>query len=212
MSEISLKNIQKSFGSKTILKNFSLEVKKNDYVALVGPSGSGKTTLLNIIGLLEKPDSGIVMIGGVENPRFDQKSGRKILREQISYMFQNYGLVERMTVIENLRIVTRFLGLQSKDEKVKISETLSRVGLEGMESAKIYQLSGGEQQRVAVAKIMLKPCNIILADEPTGSLDAKNRDHILRLLSELHREGKTIVIVTHDPVVEKCANTRIKLS
>ncbi|MDD4096148.1 MAG: ABC transporter ATP-binding protein [Oscillospiraceae bacterium] len=211
MSCVVLKDISKSFGPKTVFSHFNLTVSEGEFVALVGPSGCGKTTLLNMIGLLEKPESGDIVISGVKNPRLASKEGRQLLRTQISYMFQNYGLVERMSVSDNLRIATRFLKLRKKEERQKIEEVLDRVGLEGYEKTKIFQLSGGEQQRVAVAKIMLKPSRLILADEPTGSLDPKNRDHIMSLLKQFNQEGKTVIVVTHDPEVVKCAQRSEKL-
>lgn len=211
MSKVVLTNVCKAFGPKTVFRSFNLTVEDGEFVALVGSSGCGKTTLLNMIGLLEKPDSGDVIINEVVNPSLDRQDGRRILRTQISYMFQNYGLVERMSVLDNLRIATRFLKLSRKEENQKIEESLDRVGLSGFEKEKAYRLSGGEQQRVAVAKIMLKPSSLILADEPTGSLDPENRDHILKLLKQFNQEGKTVIIVTHDPEVEICAQRSVKL-
>lgn len=211
MSCVVLKDISKSFGPKIVFSHFDLTVSEGEFVALVGPSGCGKTTLLNMIGLLEKPGSGDIFISGVKNPRLESNEGRHLLRTQISYMFQNYGLVEHLSVSDNLRIATRFLNLSKKEERQKIAAVLDRVGLAGYEKTKIFQLSGGEQQRIAVAKIMLKPSRLILADEPTGSLDSENRDHIMRLLKHFNQEGKTVIVVTHDPEVEKCAQRSVKL-
>lgn len=211
MAVISLKNICKSFGNKVIFDNFNLNVEEGEFLCITGVSGKGKTTLLNIIGLLEKPDSGSINIMGYDNPEIDSKSGIKLLRSNISYLFQNYGLVDNETVEYNLKIATRFLKLSKNDEKNKIEEALNTVGLSGYEKNKIFQLSGGEQQRVAMARILIKPTSIVLADEPTGSLDSDNRDLIMELLTKVNEQGKTVIIVTHDKEVVKCAKRVIEL-
>lgn len=211
MAVISLKNICKSFGNKVIFDNFNLNVEEGEFLCITGVSGKGKTTLLNIIGLLEKPDSGSINIMGYDNPEIDSKSGIKLLRSNISYLFQNYGLVDNETVEYNLKIATRFLKLSKNDEKKKIEEALNTVGLSGYEKNKIFQLSGGEQQRVAMARILIKPTSIVLADEPTGSLDSDNRDLIMELLTKVNEQGKTVIIVTHDKEVVKCAKSVIEL-
>ncbi len=211
MAVISLKNICKSFGNKVIFDNFNLNVEEGEFLCITGVSGKGKTTLLNIIGLLEKPDSGSINIMGYNNPEIDSKSGIKLLRSNISYLFQNYGLVDNETVEYNLKIATRFLKLSKNDEKKKIEEALNTVGLSGYEKNKIFQLSGGEQQRVAMARILIKPTSIVLADEPTGSLDSDNRDLIMELLTKVNEQGKTVIIVTHDKEVVKCAKRVIEL-
>lgn len=211
MDTISLKNITKKFGNKVIFKNFNLNIKKGDFVSIMGPSGIGKSTLLNMIGLLESKDSGDIKILDYLNPKFNSKEGVSLLRKEISYLFQNYGLVENKTVNYNLKMATHFLKLSKNEENKKIKDALSKVGLENIENEKVYSLSGGEQQRVALAKIILKPSSIILADEPTGSLDEKNRDIVLKILKNLNKYGKTIVVVTHDPIVGEVATTKIKL-
>ncbi|HHZ06366.1 MAG TPA: putative bacteriocin export ABC transporter [Clostridiales bacterium] len=211
MSIVTLSNINKSFGDHVIFKNFNLEIKENDFVSIMGNSGTGKTTLLNIIGLLEKPDSGTVEIAGIKNATFDGAKGLQLRRNTISYLFQNYGLVDSETVNYNLKIATKFLKYSKAEERSKIEDTLQTVGLGGFINKKVYQLSGGEQQRVAIAKLLLKPSKLLLADEPTGSLDATNRDAILDMLKLLNNQGKTIIVVTHDSVVNSCAKTHIKL-
>lgn len=146
-----------------------------------------------------------------KNPFFQSKEGNKLLRYHISYLFQNYGLIEDETVIKNLEVGTKYLKLSKEQKKQKINEALKSVGLENYENKKVFQLSGGEQQRVAVARIMLKPSELILADEPTGSLDVENRDVILSLLKSLNESGKTVVVVTHDKDIEKCATRCIRI-
>ncbi|HHZ06334.1 MAG TPA: putative bacteriocin export ABC transporter [Clostridiales bacterium] len=211
MSIISLNDICKKFDENIIFDNFNLEIEQGEFVSIMGKSGKGKTTLLNIIGLLEKSDSGDLKILDVKNPTFQSAKGIKLLRYHISYLFQNYGLVESGTVKYNLKMATHYLKYNKTEEEQKIDEALETVGLSGFKNKKVYKLSGGEQQRVAIAKVMLKPSEIILADEPTGSLDADNRDIILKLLIDLNKRGRTIIVVTHDPQVEKCASRQIKL-
>ena len=211
MNIITLKDICKKYDDKIIFDNFNLEIPKGDFVSIIGESGAGKSTLLNIIGLLENADSGDLIINNIKNPKLSRKSGVLLLRNNISYLFQNYGLIDNETVLENLLISLHFIHKSKKEKKIKISEALKKVGLNGYENKKIYKLSGGEQQRVALAKIILKPCDIILADEPTGSLDENNKLDVLHILQEFNEEGKTVVVVTHDSVVAKCSKRNIIL-
>lgn len=211
MSIISLKNIHKKFGDHIIFEDYNLEIEKGEFVSIMGKSGQGKTTLLNIIGLLEKPDSGDIEICGVKNPKFDSRNGMILLRKHISYLFQNYGLIDTETVAYNLGLVLKFSGYSKSEANEKISETLEKVGLRGFEKKKIYQLSGGEQQRVAIAKIFLKSSEIVLADEPTGSLDAENETAIMNMIKELNQQGHTVVVVTHSKAVMNFATRHIEL-
>ena len=211
MSTVKLEDISKKFKEKVIFDKFSLEIEAGEFVSVMGESGTGKSTLLNIIGLLEKADSGDVIIHGVKNANMYKTNGRNLLRNNIAYLFQNYGLLENETVMYNLAISSRFLKLSKADKHKKTLEALAQVGLQGFENKKIYTLSGGEQQRVALAKIILKPSDIILADEPTGSLDDKNKDSVLQILKRLNNEGRTVIVVTHDTVVSECAKRIINL-
>ena len=201
---IKLENVSKSY-SKSILKNISLEIKQGEFVAIVGESGKGKSTLLNIIGLLEKADSGKVFIDGECNIEPNSSKAAKVLRYKIKYLFQNFALIDEKNVYKNLMLSLQYVKANKKRKIQMIDSVLSKVGLEGYGNRKVFELSGGEQQRVAIARCMLKPCKIVLADEPTGSLDINNRDRVLKLLNELNKEGKTIIIVTHDKeVAESC--------
>ena len=211
MQAITLKNISKKFGDKTVLDNFSLEVMQGDYVSITGESGKGKTTILNIIGMLDTPDSGSVAILGHKNPDFSSRVAVQLRRYDVSYLFQNYGLIDTETVEENIKIALRFKHLTKEKQRKIVAETLNQVGLDGYERRKIFTLSGGEQQRVALAKIIAKSPKVILADEPTGSLDEKNRDYILKILENFNREGKTVIVVTHDSCVASCAQRHIRL-
>lgn len=208
---VELDNINKSFGTQEVIKNFSLQICKGDYISITGPSGKGKTTLLNIIGMLDKPDTGDIYIFDCKNPDFMSSKSRKIRRKHMSYLFQNYGLMDSNTVAENLSLVTKFKGVSKKKQTQDIGNALKKVGLKGYENRKVFTLSGGEQQRVALAKIILKSPDLILADEPTGSLDIENRNYVLQILEEMNKEGKTVVVVTHDPEVARCAKTHICL-
>jgi putative ABC transport system ATP-binding protein len=205
MSIIQLNNITKQYGEKIVVDNFTLKINEGEFIALMGRSGSGKSTLLNIIGLLETFDEGELIVDSDINVKPNSSKANKILREKINYLFQNFALVDYETVAYNLYLALKYVKGSKLEKQLKIAETLKYVGLEKYENHKIYELSGGEQQRVAIARIMLKPCKIILADEPTGSLDENNRDAILNLLQTLNKQGKTIVLVTHDRYVgEQC--------
>ena len=204
MEIIKLKNINKNYGNNIVFDNYNLTVKKGEYICIMGKSGAGKSTLLNIIGLLEAFDSGTLEICNINNPKINSKVGRDLLRYHISYLFQNYGLIEEHTVEKNILIATKYMKDKSNISD-KIREVLSNVGLVGFEKKKVYQLSGGEQQRVALAKIMIKPSEIILADEPTGSLDSENKELVLSIIDSLHKKGKTIVMVSHDDTIKKYA-------
>lgn len=204
MAIIELKNVSKSY-NKTILKNISLKIKENELIAITGESGKGKSTLLNIMGLLEEIDSGEVIIDGEKNIKPNSCKSSKILRNKISYLFQNFALVDEETVAKNLLLALQYTK-ESKSKKMElIDSALCKVGLDGYKNRKIFELSGGEQQRVAIARILLKPSKIILADEPTGSLDEHNRDRVISLLKNINKEGKAVVIVTHDKnVANEC--------
>jgi len=202
---IELKNITKKFENKTVFANFNLQIDQNEMVAIIGPSGSGKSTLLNILGLIDKVDDGDYQFEQYTNIKPNSRLAQKIIREKISYLFQNFALIEEDTVLQNLLLALKYVK-QSKKEKTEIiTAALQKVGLSEYLNSKIYELSGGQQQRIAVARAIIKPSELVLADEPTGSLDSKNRDEIIKLLLELNDSGKTVIVVTHDShVAEKC--------
>lgn len=188
---IEIKNLNKAYGKHSIFQDFSLRIRDGEIAVISGESGAGKTTLLNIIGALEPFDGGQVVVNGIDinNPR----NHRKYFAEQVGFLFQNFVLIEELSVRKNLEFVRK-----ANASGIPIEEALRRVGLLDKIDIKVYTLSGGEQQRVALARLMIKKCNIILADEPTGSLDRKNADHVLSILESLNAEGKTVLIVTHD--------------
>ena len=196
---IEAKNLTKKFGDKVLFTDLSLEIHEKDSIVITGDSGSGKSTLLNILGLIEEADEGSIIwdadkIENINNPKVN-----KIIREEIGYVFQNYALVENKTVYENIEIGSKYnRNINKKNKKEAIYDAIERVGLTGLENRKIFSLSGGEQQRVALARIIVKPCAIIFADEPTGNLDDENANKIIDILFSLNKEGKTIIVVTHD--------------
>ncbi|HZK05267.1 MAG TPA: ABC transporter ATP-binding protein [Actinomycetaceae bacterium] len=202
-----LVHISKSYGRREVLTEFDFELKAGEMVAVTGPSGSGKSTLLNLVGLLERPDRGQVRLFGADAPMPRTARSTRYLRHHFGYLFQNFALVEDATVEQNLEIALAYVHRRSPRKNL-IREALEQVGLGGSENQKAFTLSGGEQQRVAIARLLLKPCDIILADEPTGALDPDNRDSVLGLLRELNQRGKSILIATHDPAVENsCVRT-----
>lgn len=197
---VTIQNLSKSFGDHIIFEDFSLEILKGSMIAIQGKSGSGKSTLLNIIGALEKPDDGTIQVLDYENVKPNSKKSEKMLRYKIAYLFQNYALIDNLTVEKNLKLAMHY----RKDKSPSmIRDALKLVGLEGFENKKIYTLSGGEQQRIALARTFLKPCDIILADEPTGNVDDENKEMIIEILSKLKETGKTIIVVTHDTSLDK---------
>ena len=208
MSVINLENITKSYGHHMIFKDYNLSVEEGEFVAICGESGKGKTTLLNIMGMIEKADKGDLYLFNKKNPDIRKASGRKLLRTEMTYVFQNYGLVEDKTVQYNLNIASHFTDVTEKD----IEEVLTKVGLDkNILKSKVYTLSGGEQQRVAIARVFLKKCKLLLADEPTGSLDAGNKEIVMKLFERLNKEGTTIVMVTHDEEILKYATRIVEL-
>ena len=185
------KNIVKRFGDQVIFDGLDFQIRDGEFVCFAGESGAGKTTLLNIIGLLEPIDSGELLING--KTYSGSKAKREYYKNEVGFLFQNFALIENKTVKQNLELVR-------SDASVNISvmDSLRRVGLEDKINSKVYTLSGGEQQRVAAARLIRKQCNIILADEPTGSLDRKNAEQIMDQLFQMNSEGKTVILVTHD--------------
>jgi putative ABC transport system ATP-binding protein len=196
--------MSKNFGERVIFNNFSCSIKQGEFVVFSGRSGCGKTTLLNIIGGIEKVDNGHVFIDNLDLS--NNKDIIKLYREKIGFLFQNFALVENKTVEQNILMIDK-----RYRNPTTVSSTLEKVGLKGYERNKIYTLSGGEQQRVAIARLFMKKCSIILADEPTGSLDKYNANLIMEHLQELNRSGKTIILVSHDEELKKMGDVIIEL-
>lgn len=195
MDIIRLENISKVYNTKKIFENFNLTVEKGEFLGIKGESGKGKSTLLNIIGLLETCE-GRVIIDGKEINYKNTKEIQRFLRNKIGYLFQNFALIDDLNVYENLKIVLK--KDEKKNGKAVILQELKKVGMEDALNKKVYQLSGGEQQRIAIVRLILHKSEIILADEPTGSLDVKNAKIVMDLLKEFHIQGKTVIMVSHD--------------
>lgn len=202
--------MNKSFKDVEVFKDFNLEIKKNSFTIISGTSGSGKSTLLNIIGLLDTKDNGNIYLFEEKNVHPFSKKAEYLLREKIGYLFQNFALVDNETVEYNLRIALE--NVRDKNKEELISNVLKQVGLKGYEKKMVYKCSGGEQQRIAIARLLLKPCELVLADEPTGSLDYDNKMLVVSLLEKMHKEGKTILIVTHDEELMEIGDNHIKLN
>lgn len=192
-----------------VLRDFSLTVQEQEFVAIIGESGSGKSTLLNIIGMLEGYDSGDVLLFGQKAPAPFSRKAQKLIRSKMGFVFQNYGLLEDRTVAANLKVIIPFT--RRKGINQTIENALDTVGLRGFEKRKTMTCSGGEQQRAALARLMVKPCSLILADEPTGSLDPENRDSVIRLFKQFQKDGKTIVVVTHDMEFARNADRIVRI-
>lgn len=188
---ITIKNLSKSFGEKKLFDNYSLQINDGEFVIFTGVSGCGKTTLLNMIGSLEKADSGEITVDGMDITQ--KKNQREYLKRKVGFLFQNFALVDNKTVEENLKLVKN-----DCRSGVSIEEALEMVGLSDKAKQKVYSLSGGEQQRAALARLIVKKCDCVLADEPTGSLDRKNADTVFSILEKINESGKTVIMVTHD--------------
>lgn len=196
---IHLTNIEKSFGSLEVLKGIDLEINKGEVVSIVGPSGAGKTTLLQIMGTLDRPDSGKVIVDGVDVSTLSQKKLSDFRNQHVGFVFQFHQLLPEFTALENIMIPAFIAGKSQKEAKRRAFELLDFMGLTERAEHKPNELSGGEKQRVAVARALVNNPAVILADEPSGSLDTKNKGELHQLFFDLRDKfGQTFVIVTHD--------------
>lgn len=202
---IEIKGLKKSFDDNIIFENFNVNISDGEYVVFAGKSGCGKTTLLNMIGGLEKPDEGHIFVNSEDI--YKRKNQKLYFKNTVGFLFQNFALVENKTVRQNLEFIEK----KSRSNQT-IEQVLERVGLVSKLDTPVFKLSGGEQQRIALARLMLKKCELILADEPTGSLDRENSNIVLEILKMLNDEGKTIVLVTHDERIIASAKRVINLS
>ena len=200
---LEVKNVSKVYGEGTAkvvaLDNVSLRVNEGEFIAIMGPSGSGKSTLLNIIGGLDHISSGEVILDGKRIDSLDENALVDVRRGKIAYVFQQYHLIPSLTALENVLLPLTFCGANNKNQKAL--DILKRVGLEKRAEHKPSQLSGGEQQRVAIARALVNDPSLVLADEPTGNMDRKTGKEILALFGQLNEEGRSIVMVTHDPEI-----------
>jgi ABC-type antimicrobial peptide transport system, ATPase component len=198
MNVVELNGITKYYKEKCVLKDISLSIQAGEFFGIVGKSGSGKTTLLNIIGLIMPFDSGELVIGNKKNPRTSSKTALLLRRNEIGYLFQNFGLVDNQTVKWNLHLALAYKKLSKKEKENRIHQELNKFGLNHLYGNYVYQLSGGEQQRIAIIRLILQDSNIIIADEPTSSLDTDNETLVMSHLQTLCNQGKTVVMVTHN--------------
>jgi putative ABC transport system ATP-binding protein len=213
---IELKNVTRVYparaeasgGSIRALDDFSLSLAPGEWIAIMGPSGSGKSTLVNLIGCLDRPTSGEIWLDGENIASISNAELNRVRAEKIGFIFQQFHLIPYLTALENVMLAQYFHSMTDEQEAL---QSLERVGLKERAHHLPSQLSGGEQQRVCIARALINDPRIVLADEPTGNLDAVNEEIVLRLLRELHRQGRTIVMVTHDPVVARLADRRIEL-
>ena len=208
-SYIQIESLSKSYGKHRILSGIDLAVRKGESVAITGPSGCGKTTLLNILGLLETYESGSILLSGKKYPEPETRQAMLLRRNEINYLFQSFALIDSRTVRDNLMLALYYTKLSKREKEEAIEKTLKKFSVSSKLDSNVNELSGGEKQRVAISRAMLKPGNLILADEPTGSLDARMAEIVMDSLVSAAREtGKTLVVVTHDMLMaDKCDRT-----
>jgi putative ABC transport system ATP-binding protein len=212
---IKLNNITKIYhvGSEDVhaLQEISMEIKKNEYLAIMGPSGSGKSTLMNIIGCLDTPTSGLYELNGINVSEMNDNQLAKIRNKEIGFVFQTFNLLARSDVLHNVELPLIYGGIGSGERKRLAKEAIGRVGLTERIHHKPNELSGGQRQRVAIARSLVTQPSILLADEPTGNLDSKTGDEIMALFDKLQREGNTIILVTHEEYIAEHADRIIRL-
>ncbi len=209
---IEIKGVTKNFGSLQVLKGIDLRIEKGEIVSIVGPSGAGKTTLLQILGTLDKPDSGSVVVDGIETSTLSTNKLSEFRNTHLGFVFQFHQLLPEFTAIENIMIPAYIAGMKPKEASSRAEELLEFMGLSDRAPHKPNELSGGEKQRVAVARALMNNPAVILADEPSGSLDSKNKEELHKLFFELRDKfGQTFVIVTHDETLATLTDRTIHL-
>ena len=212
---IKLEHVTKVYEGKVpvvALKDVSLEIAKKDFIAITGPSGSGKTTMLLLMATLAKPTSGKVYIDGNDVTSMDENQLARIRNSKLAVVFQNYNLVERMTVLENVELPLVARGIPKSERRKRAYEILERLGLKDLANKRPNELSGGQQQRVAIARALVQDPEIILADEPTANLDTTNSRVVMETFTEANREfGKTVVVITHEPDVAAYAKIKVRM-
>lgn len=212
---IQIKDLKKVFRTEEIetmaLNSISMHVRKGEFIAIMGPSGCGKSTLLNILGLLDNPTSGNYLLDGTEVGNLKEKDRTLTRKGNIGFVFQSFNLIEEMTVFENVELPLTYLKIKASERKKRVEETLKRMSIAHRSGHFPNQLSGGQQQRVAIARAVIANPKLILADEPTGNLDSKNGKDVMDLLTELNKDGATIVMVTHSQHDASFAHRTINL-
>jgi putative ABC transport system ATP-binding protein len=208
MNLLELKDISKIYGSVKALDRIDLTVKQGEWIAIMGPSGSGKTTMMNIVGCMDKPTSGSVVLDGTNISTESSKNLTTIRRDKIGLIFQQFHLINYLTALENVMVAQYYHSMPDEKEAL---QTLEQVGLLDRAKHLPSQLSGGEQQRVCIARALINYPKLILADEPTGNLDELNENIVIDIFKQLHRDGSTIIVVTHDPEVAEEAQRTVVL-
>ena len=215
MSLIECKNINRYFGSGAnrvhVLKDVSLSIEKGDFVAIIGQSGSGKSTLMNILGCLDSATSGSYQIDGIETAKMEPDELAALRRERFGFIFQRYNLLGSLTARDNVALPAVYMGMGGKERSTRAEKLLQDLGLEGKEGNKPSELSGGQQQRVSIARALMNGGEIIFADEPTGALDTASGKNVIEIIQKLHKEGHTVIMVTHDPGIAAIANRIIEI-
>jgi putative ABC transport system ATP-binding protein len=213
---IELKDLSQIYRTETIettaLNSINLHIPKGSFVAIKGPSGCGKSTLLNILGLMDRPSMGEVILAGKNAATLSEKERNRMRRTMIGFVFQKFNLISSLTVFENVELPLLYQKLNSATRTRKVEAMLRQLGLEARAKHFPHQLSGGQQQRAAMARCVINAPELILADEPTGNLDSTNGEEVMRLLTDLHKDGRTIVMVTHDDFYAGYAESVINLS
>jgi len=206
---IRLENVDKYYGSSHVLKDITMVIEKGDFISVMGSSGSGKSTLLNLIGGMDRPEKGRITVGGEDITSYTDEELTAYRRKKIGFVFQFFNLFPNISVLENIAMPLLLNGI---DDEERVNRYLRRIGLEGKGNDRPYQLSGGEQQRVAIARALIHDPEIILADEPTGSLDSSTGAAIMELLMELSDETKkTVLLVTHEDYIARCARRIVRI-
>lgn len=212
---IKIRNIIRDFplGQETVhvLKGIDLDIERGEYVAIMGPSGSGKSTLMNLLGCLDTPTSGTYILNGNDVSKMSDDELAEIRNNEIGFVFQTFNLLPRTTALENVALPMVYAGMSKKDRTTRAEEVLVDVGLEDRMDHKPNQLSGGQRQRVAVGRALVNKPSIILADEPTGNLDSKTSEEIMELFDEIHKNGNTVIVVTHEEDIAARAHRIIRL-
>lgn len=193
------------------LKNVNISIKRGDYIAIIGPSGSGKSTFMNLLGCLDLPSSGRLLIDGTDVAKLNERNLARIRREKIGFIFQKYNLLPTLSALENVGLAMSFAGVSMSERRRRAEELLGMVDLDHRLRHKPSEMSGGEQQRVAIARALGNNPSIILADEPTGNVDTRGGNRIMDILEEINKQGETVIVVTHDPSVARRARWVIQI-